>query len=78
MSVSEVNTIIIDILGVPFLDFPSLEWHLSISCEAADCSRIPYFDGLCVNRLDDIQLQNRGHGDLYLQSIALPDRVPPA
>ncbi len=74
----EVWTTIIDILGVPFLDSLSLKWPLGISCEAADCSRIPCFDGLCINRLDDILLQNRGHSDWYLQSIVLPDCVPPA
>ncbi len=73
----KVPSTIINILGVLFLDSPSLESSLRLSCKVADWSGRPYFDGLCVNCLDNIQVQNRGHSNhLDLQPIALPDHTP--
>ncbi len=75
--IRHVSTTIIDILGVPFLDSPSLESSFRVSCKVA-IDQGDLTSMVCVvNRPDDIQVRNRGHGDhLDLQPIALPDRAP--
>ncbi len=73
----KVPSTIINILRVLFLDSSSLKSSLRLSCKVADWSGRPYFDGLCVNHLNNIQVQNKGYGNhLDLQPIALPNHAP--